>query len=527
MPSDDAIRKILEERIARKKLTGIVVGVVDGNGQRIVAAGKSTRDGDGKLDGDSMFEIGSTTKVFTALLLAEMAERGEVSLDDPISKFLPKSVTAPTHDGKEITLRHLAQHTSGLPRLPENFEPKDPNNPYADYSAELLHAFLSKHKLARGVGEKYEYSNLGMGLLGHLLALKTGKDYETLVTERICKPLGMGDTRIALSPEMKKRLATGYDAEGNPTANWDLPTLAGAGALRSTANDLLKFLAANFGSGGTELSAAMRKTHSAHAETPMSNVKIALGWHVHVADGAEIFWHDGGTGGYRSFIGFDPKNKLGVVVLGNSVEDLNDIGMHLLDEKQELDKARVAVKIDPKILDAYVGQYQLAKEFILTVRKDGERLFVQATGQGSTEAFSESETKFFSKDVNAQITFVKGGDGKVTHLILHQGGDHEAKKISDDVPKERQMAKVDPKVFDDYVGSYQLVPGFIITVTRDGDKLMAQATAQPKFEIFPEAEAKFFYKVVDAQITFVKGGDGKVTHLILHQGGDREAKKIK
>jgi uncharacterized protein YneR len=161
------------------------------------------------------------------------------------------------------------------------------------------------------------------------------------------------------------------------------------------------------------------------------------------------------------------------------------------------------------------------------VRNEGGRLFVQATGQGSVEALPESETKFFSNEVNAQITFVRGDDGKATHLILHQGGDHEAKKISDDVPKERQTVKVDPKIYDDYIGSYQLVPGFIITVTRDGDKLMAQATAQPKFEIFPESETKFFYKVVDAQITFVRDADGKVTRLILHQGGDREAKKIK
>jgi CubicO group peptidase (beta-lactamase class C family) len=527
VPSDDAVRRILEDRVAWKKLPGIVAGIVDDKGQRIIAVGKPIHNGDGKLDGDSVFEIGSATKVFTALLLSEMTERGEVSLDDRISKFLPKSVTAPTRDGKEITLRHLAQHMSGLPRLPDNFEPKDANNPYADYSVEQLYEFLSKHKLARAIGEKYEYSNLGMGLLGHLLALKAGKDYETLVMERICTPLGMNETRIALTEEMKQRLATGHDADGKPTGNWDLPTVAGAGALRSTANDLMKFLAAHFGAGESKLFAAMQKALAARADTPMSTTQIALGWHTRKTEDGEIFWHDGGTGGYRSFIGVDPQKKRGVVVLSNSVEDMNDIGMHLLDGKFELNKRRVAVAIEPKILDAYVGQYQLAKDFILTVRNEGGRLFVQATGQGSVEALPESETKFFSNEVNAQITFVRGDDGKATHLILHQGGDHEAKKISDDVPKERQTVKVDPKIYDDYIGSYQLVPGFIITVTRDGDKLMAQATAQPKFEIFPESETKFFYKVVDAQITFVRDADGKVTRLILHQGGDREAKKIK
>jgi len=242
--SDTEIQAILQQRIDQyKKSVGIVVGVINDQGSRVIGYGRLNQESDRKPDGDTVFEIGSVTKVFTAILLADMVERGELRLDDPISKFLPQSVKVPTRNGKEITLLDLATHTSGLPRMPNNFAPKDLNNPYADYTVEQMYAFLSNHTLTRDIGAKYEYSNYGAGLLGHILALKAGMDYETLVKTRICDPLKMNSTRIQLAPELRARLATGHDGDLKAVANWDLPTLAGAGALRSTVNDLLKFLA--------------------------------------------------------------------------------------------------------------------------------------------------------------------------------------------------------------------------------------------------------------------------------------------
>ena len=188
--TDDEVKNILQDRIDRaKRGVGIVVGLVDEKGARVITYGNASQDGKQALDGNSVFEIGSVTKVFTATLLAEMVERGEVSLNDPISKYLPRTVKTPTRDGKEITLFDLATQTSGLPRLPANFAPKDPQNPYADYSVDQMYAFLSGYSLTRGIGEKYEYSNFGVGLLGHILALRAGTDYETLVRKRICQPL--------------------------------------------------------------------------------------------------------------------------------------------------------------------------------------------------------------------------------------------------------------------------------------------------------------------------------------------------
>jgi D-alanyl-D-alanine-carboxypeptidase/D-alanyl-D-alanine-endopeptidase len=243
VPSDAEIREILVDRIdTQHQSVGIVVGVIGPEGRRAISYGHLEKGDAHPLSGDTVFEMGSVTKVFTSLLLADMVQKGEVSLDDPVAKYLPAMVKMPTRNGRVITLVDLATHTSGLPRLPTNLKPKDPANPYADYSVEQMYEFLSSYELTRDIGSKYEYSNLGGGLLGHVLALKAGKSYEELVESRICGPLGMHDTRITLTPEMKARLAVGHDASMNSVANWDLPTLAGAGAIRSTANDMLTFV---------------------------------------------------------------------------------------------------------------------------------------------------------------------------------------------------------------------------------------------------------------------------------------------
>ncbi len=209
---------------------GMAVGLVNEQGTQIVGYGRTSEQDPSPPAADTEFEIGSITKVFTGLLLAEMVERKQVELDEPVARLLGDSFTIPKRDEHEITLVQLATHTSGLPRMPNNFKPKDPLNPYADYTVEQLAEFLAKHKLGREPGKRSSYSNLGMGLLGHALAVKSGKSYEALVRETICQPLGMNDTMITLDAGARKRLAQGHDADGRPAANWDIPALAGAGA---------------------------------------------------------------------------------------------------------------------------------------------------------------------------------------------------------------------------------------------------------------------------------------------------------
>jgi hypothetical protein len=184
------------------------------------------------------------------------------------------------------------------------------------------------------------------------------------------------------------------------------------------------------------------------------------------------------------------------------------------------------INIAPKTLESYVGQYELAPGFVLTIRKEGERLTGQATGQPRLRLLPQSEADFKVSGVDASLTFVKDKEGKVAQIVLHQNGDHDAPKISSQVPKERVAVAVDPKIYDAYVGEYELGAGDVFTIRRDGDKLRAQLTGQPNFQIFPESETNFFYKVVDAQLTFVKDAGGKVTEIILHQNGDKTARKI-
>jgi len=529
--SDADIRAILADRIdVQHQGVGIVVGVIDPAGRRVVAYGKTAKDGK-PVDAGTVFEIGSITKVFTSLLLADMVQHGEVALTDPVSKYLPPDVKVPERGGKKITLIDLATHTSGLPYMPTNVHPKDPANPFADYTVAQLYEFLATVQLTRDIGSTYEYSNLGGGLLGQALARRAGKDYETLVRTRILEPLAMKSTAITLSKAMKDRLAIGHDAALQPVSNWDLPALAGAGALRSTATDLLTFLAANIGIEKSPLASSMAAMLATRRSTGTPNLEIALGWHIWTRDGHEIIWHNGGTAGYRTWIGFDPKSRTGVVVLSNTSTSAgpDDIGVHLLDPAVplvQLPKQRQEVKVDAAVLEKYTGRYQLAPTFVITITRDGDRLYAQATGQPRAEVFAASEREFFYKVVDAQITFVVDANGRATSIVLHQNGNNTpGNRIGP--PKQRKEVKVDAAVLEKYTGRYELAPNFILSVTREGDHLYAQATGQPRFEIFAEDDHNFFLKVVDAQLTFVVDANGRATSVVLHQGGrDAPAKRI-
>ena len=222
-----------------------------------------------------------------------------------------------------------------------------------------------------------------------------------------------------------------------------------------------------------------------------------------------------------------------VIVLGNINSAATDdiavkLGAVAHGEKVVLTSERKEVKVDSRLFDGYVGRYELNPNFILTVTREGDHLFTQLTRQPAIEIFPENDRDYFYKVVDAQITFVTDNQGRATELILHQNGlDYHAKRIEGEaLPKEHKEVTVDPKLFDGYVGSYQFAPNLILTVTREGDHLFAQLTGQQKFEVFPESDHDYFYKVVDAQITFVTDSSGRATELILHQGGlDQHAKR--
>ena len=422
---EESVSAILRDRVdVGRESLGIVAGLIDGDRHSFFTCGQSGSENNRPLDADTVFEIGSITKVFTALLFADMVVRREVSPDDPVAKFLPREAQVPEFDGNPIKLLDLATYTSGLPRMPSNFRPADKSNPYADYTVAQLYDFLSGYKLSFAPGTHYEYANLGFGLLGHALALRAGMSYEELVVSRICAPLGMESTRIALTPSMKERLARGHDASLAPVANWDIPTLAGAGALRSTANDLFTFLDMCMGNKRTPLADAMAMTLGERRSTGLNGPMVAEGWFVSSRHDDEIAWKDGGTAGYATFIGFSVKTRRASILLSNTADYSANtrLGMHLVNAGYALPKLRRQVPVDPQILATYVGHYELTPDFALTVRADGDRLFVQATKQQEFEVFAESERDFFYRVVDAQITFDAAENGQTRSLTLHQNG---------------------------------------------------------------------------------------------------------
>lgn len=411
---------------------GLCIGLVDGDKTYVLSYGRVSAEKPGKPDADTLYEIGSITKTFTGILLAEAVERHEVLLTDPVAKYLPDSVKVPQFQGTPITLLDLATQSSALPGLPGNFAPKDPNNPFADYSADKLYAFLNDYHLTRKPGERYEYSNLGMGLLGFALARHAGMSYEALVKRRILDPLGMQSTVITFTSESRAHLAPGHDADGDPVSNWDLNALQGAGALRSSVHDMLLFLKANLGQTQTPLQSALFLAQKSQRpiEGPGS---IGLAWHI-LPDG-KTTWHNGRTGGYCSLAAFDREKQKGVVVLCNSIANEVDIlGFGLLRMLEGTDPKPIKIKpvaqIDPNLLAKYVGEYELAPGAVLTLTRNNDRLMAQLTGQGAYRIYPSSETEFFYRVVDAQITFVKNEKGEVEKLVLHQNGrDLPAKKI--------------------------------------------------------------------------------------------------
>ena len=414
-PPDSTIFSWLTPRIQAGQLAGAAIGILDNGRERYVNIGRSNFGTTPPIDANSVFEIGSITKVFTNVLLADMVLRGEVSLDDPVSKFLPSTVKVPERGGKVITLLDLATASSGLPRLPTNMAPKDPGNPYADYSVQQLHDFISATTLTRDIGSQYEYSNLGMGLLGHALALRAGKSYEALLTERVLTPLGMNDTRITLTPSMQQRFVSGHDADMAAVPAWDLPTLAGAGALRSTARDMLKFAraAVDARTGKGPLAKAFTLSMQPRRPAGSPTMRIGLGWHVLQVHGHVLTWHNGGTGGFRTWMGVDSATNVAAVVLTNGGNSSDEIGLRLLDPESPLRTidVRPVVMVPADVLDRYVGNYVMSPAMTIAITREGETLFATPTGQPKLRLWASSPSEFYMRVVPVTMAFETDSSG--------------------------------------------------------------------------------------------------------------------
>ncbi|WP_428937457.1 serine hydrolase [Fontivita pretiosa] len=513
---------------------GLVVGIIDEKAARVISAGTMGDEAARPVDGDTLFQIGSITKVFTILLLMDMVQQGQMKLDDPAQRYLPDSVKMPTRGGRQITLFDLATHSSGLPRdWSDGGGPTD--------TVEQLYDFLSRCQLGHDPGTEKHYSNLGVGLLGHIISLKAGKDYETLVVERICRPLGMDSTRITLTPELKARAARGHAFPGRPVRdmNWDGAVLPGAGAIRSTANDLLKFLSANLGMASPPLADLMRQSQA--VQELDSGRRDRLVWN----EDAGVLHHGGLVGGFRANLGFDPVQKRGVVILANCASSRMPVAMlgHLL-RGRPARPARVA-PIDSGLLDRYVGEYRFRGGATCTVRRDGQRLLLQVwRGQPrypmpylSHEVFPQSQTLFYEQMWDNRVRFVCNARGQATRLVINNPRDSikdaVGVRISSQIPSPPTPVKLDAGVYDGYVGQYRpallgLIPvGPTLNVYRTSDKLgehlMGYVQGVPgvtRGELHPYSQTSFFNADMDgSSLVFRRGRSGRATRVLVHIDG--------
>ena len=318
-PDKESIHEFLEVAVGTGwNVAGRVAVVIDAHGISTAVIGSSDVPGV-SMNRDTVFEIGSIDKVLNALMLADMAARGEVSFDDPVAKYLPSSVKLHVR-GRPITLNDLATYRSGLPNMPGNLPPQwwTLPNPYADYTQDKLYAFLSSYVPEDEPGSHYRYANLGFALLGHVLARRAGKSYSQLLVERICNPLGLRHTRVSPTADMQRHMAQGHNPDSlKPVPSWGSPSLPEMAGVRSTATDLTVILNASMGLGRTPLNESLSRMLKTRQSTTVKGTDVGLGWFISSNGSEEIVWKSGLTGGFSSFIGFSTQTRCGAILLSN------------------------------------------------------------------------------------------------------------------------------------------------------------------------------------------------------------------
>ncbi|MFA6119157.1 MAG: serine hydrolase domain-containing protein [Parachlamydiales bacterium] len=407
--SSEEIQKVMKECVDNGHTQGMVIGLIDESGTVFYKYGKMGVNDSRPIDENAIFETGSISKIFTSLLLAEMVNKKEVKLDDQIDKFLPSFVKTPSYHGKKVTLENLATHTAGFDYMPHNFIMSDMYNPFCEYSVPFLYDFLSTCELRNEPGVQYNYSNVGMGLLGFVLSLQANKEYEDLVVERILNPLGMDSTRVHLTEEMQERFAQAHIRD-KVVPHWDIAVFDGAGGLHSSAKDLARFIEAYLGFYKTDLFPIMQETTKARHKQDVPDLDVGHEWNITYKYMPEFMYHGGATGGHQLFIGFCPETKKGVVICSNSCAYIYDIGKRILNDKWRLKKHREQVIITPMMLYKFIGEYKNIEDGSIC------KINMQDQGYMSTLSikwgyypeitmFSYTEKDFFLKVNDVKINF--------------------------------------------------------------------------------------------------------------------------
>jgi D-alanyl-D-alanine carboxypeptidase len=480
------------------------------------------------LTPDHVLRIGSVTKQFTSAAILMLAEEGKLAVSDPITKFLPDYPT----QAKTITIEHLLTHTSGIQSYTDM--PAWRGKWRQDMTpAEIVDLFKNE-PMQFAPGEKWRYNNSGYILLGAIIEKVSGKKYADFVQERIFTPLGMAHTRYDVTEEVTAKRAAGYGRTGARIVNAQYLSMTqpyAAGALMSTVDDLAKWDAA-LAAGRVIRADSLAQAFTSYKLASGNESGYGFGWQISRYEGLAVQEHGGGIPGFRAHVVRMPSEGVYVAVLSNlaaaepDTELLARKAAAIAIGKPLVNPAAMAPTAEQ--LEPYVGRYVTPSGTRLAVTRDGNRLFLQRGDGEKSEVFLAGNDVFFVKDAFTRFSFQRDAAGKYARLEIDDWGPQPPAARDTAPEKTRTEVKLEAAVLRTYEGDYELVPGFVITVSLEGDKLMAQATGQPKFEIFASAPTEFFLKVVDAQISFVKDASGTVTQLVLHQGGrDMPGKKTR
>mgnify|MGYP001613008947 FL=1 len=474
-----------------------------------------------RIEPDMIFRLGSVTKQFTAVAVLMLAEEGKLALDDPITKFLPGY---PTH-GQTITIEHLLTHTSGIKSYTEL--PEWLKLWRQDLSLGELIALFKDQPPDFAPGAKWSYSNSGYILLGAVIEKVSGMSYADFVRKRLFEPLGMKHTMVGSTERVIQRRVPGYSKTTDGFLNAAYLSMTqpyAAGSLISSVDDLALWDAALYGERLVKRS-SLERAWTPYVLASGDTTGYGYGWMMTTVQGHPCVEHGGGINGFATAVMRLPQDHVYVAVLSNrdaGPPAPSDVALRLAALAIGSPyRDPVAVKLAPGQLEPLTGVYQLGPNERRVITREGDRLFSQRSGGEKREIFALAADEFFFKGTETRLSFVRDAAGKVTAVRARAryGPAEVAPRTDLPIPMERTAIALDPVICDRYVGHYELAPGFVMEIARDGDHLFAQATGQDRVEIFPEAETKFFLKVVDARIEFVKDAAGKVTSLTLHQGG--------
>ncbi|MBX2851980.1 MAG: serine hydrolase [Phycisphaeraceae bacterium] len=432
-PYQERLDELIQPYLDGEYIVGLSVGIITAEGQHTYHFGETKRGGKTPDDG-TLYEIGSISKTMTGLLLADGVIRGLYDIDAPVSTLLAAD-SVKIHDG--VTLRRLSMHTSGLPRMPTNFMPCDPNDPFATYTEERLLAYLQDPKMQSEPGTEASYSNLGVGLLGYALAKQAQMPFEDLLRKRVLTPLGMDDTTVRLRDVHQPHMASPHTADAEPAHLWTIETLAGAGGVRSNIQDMLTYAAAQLDPDSTPLAKAIRLCQSDQnpADEPAKKKPMGLGWFI-VDEGAALI-HSGQTGGFKAGFMVSPSKQVAVVVLSNtsnpSVSELGRLITRLAAGKEiSPKKPPIPAKVEPEVMKAYAGRY-LALGMLFEIEYIDGKLYAQLNSQPRFRLFPEDDDTFRYRVVEASIDFERDDTGVVSKLTLHQNGrDHVCVRLADE-----------------------------------------------------------------------------------------------